>query len=56
MNRAAVRENHRKIMQAHCPRCGAGKGAPCKDPSGKSASMPHQARRSAAADAGLYKP
>ncbi len=55
-NRAAVLENHWKIRQVPCPRCGAAKGAACKGPNGKPTSMPHQARRSAAADAGLYKP
>jgi hypothetical protein len=39
-----------------CPQCGAAAGVRCKTPSGSVLLVPHQARRSAAADAKVYVP
>jgi len=53
----AMLARHEKIRTVPCPACGAAAGERCvKRPSGIPVEMPHQARRSAAADAGAYKP
>jgi hypothetical protein len=51
-----IREKHKQIRQVPCPVCEAPEGAPCRGPSGQIMQIPHQARRRAAADAGLYTP
>ena len=43
------------IAQAPCPRCEAEPGKPCRRPCGKIIA-PHAARRSLAAELGLYVP
>jgi hypothetical protein len=53
---ADMREKHKQIRQVPCPVCEAPVGAPCRGPSGQAMQIPHQARRRAAADAGLYTP
>jgi len=52
----SARAKHARISSVPCPKCGAAEGAPCRVPNGKTAVVPHQARRSAAADAGIYVP
>jgi hypothetical protein len=48
--------NHARIKQIPCPVCGALPGVGCRGPKGQGMQIPHQARRRAAADAGLYVP
>jgi hypothetical protein len=52
----AMHLNHARIKQIPCPVCGALPGLGCRGPKGKPQQIPHQARRRAAADAGLYTP
>ena len=45
-----------QIQQVACPWCKEPPGRRCRTPRGTATLIPHRQRRSAAADAGLYKP
>jgi hypothetical protein len=56
---AEVAARRLAIMQAECPRCGAGPGERCRGADNRPVSaskLPHFARREAAVAAGLYTP
>lgn len=48
--------NRMRIQVVACPRCGAPAGKRCRTPGGQVTFVPHQARRTAAADAKVYVP
>lgn len=51
-----ARRNRAAIMQIPCPQCDAGPHVRCRGPKGAPMNIPHQARRRAAANAGVYVP
>ncbi len=53
---APIRGRHAQINSIPCPHCLMPAGLPCKSPAGSQTTIPHQARRRAAADGGLYMP
>ena len=55
-DRMAMAAKHAKINEVACPKCGAPALALCRLPSGQPLIVPHQARRHAAANAGVYTP
>lgn len=50
-----IKERRNEIRLVACPYCQAGPGLPCRSPSGYPLATVHAARRSAAADAGVYE-
>ena len=53
---ASMHRKHTQIKQIPCPICGAPVFMQCRTPNGQTLQIPHQARRRAAADAGIYTP
>ena len=54
--RDKIRASHGKINQIPCPAGAAAEGKTCRNPNGSYMQVPHQARRHAAAEAGVYQP
>jgi len=55
VNQRTHLDNYAKIKKVPCPKCEAPIGGPCVTPKG-ARTFPHQERRHAAADVGLYVP